>query len=96
MKDTTRPHPGPFPASGARAVSRPCARPRYELTPREREVLSRIAEGQSTRQMALEMNIATSTLRTYVKNLLSKLGTHSRLQAAAIASREGLLTELPA
>jgi DNA-binding NarL/FixJ family response regulator len=46
--------------------------------------------------MANEMDIAISTLRTYVKNLLSKLGTHSRLQAAAMASREGLLTELSA
>jgi two-component system, NarL family, nitrate/nitrite response regulator NarL len=63
------------------------------LTPREREVLLRIAAGQSTGQMAREMHIATSTLRTYVKNLLTKLGTHSRLQAAALASREGLLAE---
>ena len=84
------------PASGARAVSGSSTRPRYELTPREREVLRRIVGGQSTRQMAHEMNIATSTLRTYVKNLLSKLGTHSRLQAAAMASREGLLAELSA
>lgn len=69
------------------------ARPKYELTPREREVLRRIVAGQGTGQMAAEMNIATSTLRTYVKNLLTKLGTHSRLQAAALASREGLLAE---
>jgi DNA-binding NarL/FixJ family response regulator len=46
--------------------------------------------------MAREMNIATSTLRTYVKNLLAKLGTHSRLQAAVLASREGLVAELSA
>lgn len=65
----------------------------YELTPREQEVLRRIVAGQGTGQMASEMNIAHSTLRTYVKNLLSKLGTHSRLQAAALASREGLLAE---
>ena len=32
-----------------------------------------------------------SALRTYVKNLLSKLGTNSRLQAAALAAREGLV-----
>ena len=38
--------------------------------------------------MAVEMNIATSTLRSYIKNILAKLGAHSRLQAAAIASRE--------
>jgi two-component system, NarL family, nitrate/nitrite response regulator NarL len=65
----------------------------YELTPREREVLRRIVAGQSTRQMADEMSVATSTLRTYVKNLLIKLGAHSRLQAAALASREGLVAE---
>lgn len=67
----------------------------YQLTPREREVLLRIAAGQSTRQMADEMSVAISTLRTYVKNLLIKLGAHSRLQAAALASREGLLAEPP-
>ena len=69
---------------------------RYDLTPRETEVLRRIVAGQSTEQMSLEMNIATSTLRTYVKNLLTKLGAHSRLQAAALASREGLVAKLPA
>lgn len=70
--------------------------PPYELTPRETEVLRRIVAGQGTMQMADEMNIAASTLRTYVKNLLSKLGTHSRLQAAALASREGLVAGLSA
>ena len=68
----------------------------YKLTPREQEVLRRIVDGQSTGQMAKEMNIATSTLRSYVKTLLTKLGTHSRLQAAALASREGLVAQVPA
>lgn len=69
-------------------------RPRrqYELTPREMEVVARIVAGQSTEQMSVQMNIATSTVRTYVKNLLIKLGAHSRLEAAAVASREGLVT----
>jgi two-component system nitrate/nitrite response regulator NarL len=63
----------------------------YDLTPRESEVLRRIVAGQSTEQMASEMKIAPGTLRTYVKNVLSKLGAHSRLQAAALATREGLV-----
>jgi len=63
------------------------------LTPREREVLRRIVAGQSTAQMAEEMDIAINTLRSYVKNVLTKLGTHSRLQAAALAAREDLLDE---
>jgi two-component system, NarL family, nitrate/nitrite response regulator NarL len=58
------------------------------LTPRETQVLRRIVAGQGTEQMAREMDVATSTLRSYIKNVLAKLGAHSRLQAAAIASRE--------
>jgi two-component system, NarL family, nitrate/nitrite response regulator NarL len=56
------------------------------LTPRETEVLRRIVAGQSTGQMAREMDVTISTLRSYIKNLLTKLGVHSRLQAAAIAT----------
>lgn len=52
-----------------------------------------IKNGQHTQQMATEMNIATSTLRSYVKNLFAKLGVHSRLEAAAVASRTDLLGE---
>jgi two-component system, NarL family, nitrate/nitrite response regulator NarL len=70
--------------------------PLYFLTDREKEVLRRLASGQSTGQMAREMNIAISTLRTYVKNVLCKLGAHSRLEAAAVASREGLVGGVPA
>jgi DNA-binding CsgD family transcriptional regulator len=36
--------------------------------------------------MAGEMNVTTETLRTYVKNVLAKLGAHSRLEAAALVS----------
>ena len=63
----------------------------YLLTPREREVLGRMVAGQSTAQMSHEMMIEVSTLRTYVKNVLTKLGAHSRLQAVAVATRENLL-----
>lgn len=67
----------------------------FLLTPREEEVLRRIAAGQHTRQMADEMNIAISTLRTYVKNVFAKLGVHSRLEAVAVASRANLIGEIP-
>ena len=66
------------------------------FTPREREVLRRIVAGQDTRQMAGEMSIAISTLRTYVKNVLAKLGAHSRLEAAAVATRLNLPGEISA
>jgi two-component system, NarL family, nitrate/nitrite response regulator NarL len=58
-----------------------------KLTPRERQVLQRIVAGQSTGQMAREMNVATSTLYSHIGRMMTKLGAHSRVQAAAIASR---------
>ena len=57
------------------------------LTPREMEVLRRIAAGQNTATMVREMKVTPATLRTYVKNVLGKLGAHSRLEAANLASR---------
>lgn len=64
-----------------------------ELSPREKEILTRITAGQGTRQMSCAMNITVDTVRTYVKNVLAKLGVHSRLQLAALASRDGLLID---
>lgn len=77
--------PGPLPIP-ARGTARP-----HELSPREREIVARIVGGQSTRQMSLAMNVTADTVRTYVKNVLAKLGAHNRLQAAALAAREDLL-----
>ena len=75
--------------------ARPAGMRRYhptrDLTLREKEVLRRIVAGQSTGQMSREMNVATSTLRTYIKNMLAKLGAHTRLEAAVVATRENLL-----
>lgn len=79
----------PAPPRGAPRPQAP-----FALTPREEEVLHRIAAGQHTRQMAAEMDIAVSTLRTYVKNVLAKLGVHSRIEAAAIASQADLGGEI--
>jgi two-component system nitrate/nitrite response regulator NarL len=65
--------------------------PARDLTLREKEVLRRIMAGQSTREMSREMNVAASTLRTYVKSMLAKLGAHTRLEAVVLATRENLL-----
>jgi DNA-binding NarL/FixJ family response regulator len=67
----------------------------YVLTPREKDVVRRMVAGQSTAQMAHEMRVEVSTVRTYVKNVLTKLGVHSRLQAAALVTREHLLGDWP-
>jgi two-component system nitrate/nitrite response regulator NarL len=81
----------PVPSPGA-----PRTPARFVLTPREEDVLRRIAAGQHTCQMATEMDIAISTLRTYVKNVFVKLGVHSRLEAAAIAIQANLCGEITA
>jgi two-component system nitrate/nitrite response regulator NarL len=64
------------------------------LTRREREVLRRIAEGESTKEIARAMQVSLSTARTHAQNVLTKLGVRSRLQAAAVVAREGLADEL--
>lgn len=66
------------------------------LAPREKEVLARIVEGQSTKQMARAMSISNGTVRMYVRNVLTALGAHSRLEVAAIARRGGMLNRLQA
>jgi DNA-binding NarL/FixJ family response regulator len=72
---------------GAEGGSSPAGDPFLTLTPREMEVLRRISAGQNTATMVQEMAVTTATLRTYVKNMLAKLGARSRLEAANLASR---------
>jgi two-component system nitrate/nitrite response regulator NarL len=61
------------------------------LTPREREVLARLVQGESTSTMARSMGVRLSTTRTHVDSVLIKLGVHSRLEAVALAVREGIV-----
>jgi DNA-binding NarL/FixJ family response regulator len=61
------------------------------LTPRELEVLRLISAGVPTRAVAQQLGISLHTARTHAQNVLTKLGLHSRLEAAAYASRLGLL-----
>ncbi len=59
------------------------------LTDREWQVMRCIMEGQTTEEMAEALGVRRSTARTHVQNLLTKLGVHSRLQAAALMSTHG-------
>jgi DNA-binding NarL/FixJ family response regulator len=64
------------------------------LSPREREILSLLAGGQSQKHIAASLVISPKTVATHIQHLLSKLGVHSRAEAVAIAYRLGLV-ELP-
>ena len=61
------------------------------LTPRERELLQFLAAGKSSRSISNELNISHLTVRTHIRNLLAKLGAHSRLEAVTFALRRGLI-----
>ena len=59
----------------------------FGLTRRERQVLALIAEGATNRQIGAALYMAEKTASVHVSRILSKLGVHSRTQAAALAHR---------
>ncbi len=61
------------------------------LTAREWECLELLVDGLDTATMALRLGVSRTTIRTHVQALLTKLGVHSRLEAASFAVRHKLL-----
>lgn len=62
-----------------------------DLTEREYEVLRLMAAGTSTEGMAEALFVSAHTIRSHVRHILEKLGAHSKLEAVAIALREGIV-----
>jgi ATP/maltotriose-dependent transcriptional regulator MalT len=65
------------------------------LTRREWQCLGLLVHGLSTTAIANSLGVSTTTARTHIQSLLTKLGVHSRLQAVALAIRTSLLTDAP-
>jgi two-component system nitrate/nitrite response regulator NarL len=64
--------------------------PIHSLSPREREILARIAKGASNKEVARDLNIAEATVKIHVQHILRKLNLSSRVQAAVyLAERSG-------
>ncbi len=61
------------------------------LSAREREVLACAAEGLATPQIAQQLSLSSLTVRTHLRNIIGKLNAHSRLEAVAVALRQGLI-----
>ena len=63
------------------------------LTPRETEILRALAAGDSIPEIATALGISALTVQSHVKNILAKLGVHSRLEAVTLAWRHGFAPE---
>jgi two-component system nitrate/nitrite response regulator NarL len=61
------------------------------LTEREREVLRLIADGNSLPEIAKQLFLGVTTVKTHVQHLYEKLGVSDRAAAVAVAMRRGLL-----
>jgi PAS domain S-box-containing protein len=66
--------------------------PVADLTNRELEVLSLLAQGFSTDDIARSLSISPSTTRNHIRNILQKLQVHSRLEAVVQAYKQGLVS----
>jgi len=62
------------------------------LTPREREVLRLVARGYTNQEIATELTLSLSTVKTHLEHIIAKLGVSDRTQAAVRAAELGLLS----
>jgi DNA-binding NarL/FixJ family response regulator len=60
------------------------------LSARERQILRRIADGETTKQIALAFKVSTKTIETHRRRIMQKLGKHSVAELTKYAVREGL------
>lgn len=61
-----------------------------KLTPREKEILACLARGESNKLIARDLDLAESTVKIHVQNILKKLSLTSRVQAAVFAVENGM------
>lgn len=64
-----------------------------DLTAREREVLTLIAEGATNKEIAAKLVVSENTARNHVSHILSKLGFARRSEAAAYAVKKGMVKD---
>ena len=66
-----------------------------DLTAREREVLTMLADGSSTEEIGSALFLSLHTVRNHVRNILTKLHARTKLEAVVIAARAGLVDLTP-
>jgi len=65
------------------------------LTPRERDVLSLLARGESNKRIAAALNLSIGTVKGYVSAIFEKLGVEDRTQAALLAAKHDVIPPPP-
>jgi DNA-binding NarL/FixJ family response regulator len=83
-------HTAPLPESVRKRQEETLAEP---LTDREIEILRLLALGKTNRQLAQDLRVSLSTVKTYMQRVIGKLGVSDRTQAAVRAAELGLLPE---
>jgi DNA-binding NarL/FixJ family response regulator len=83
----TRPLPKPQPVPAS-------LDPIAVLSPREREVLTRLARGEAHREIAEALSVSTKTVETYRARIGEKLGVKGRAELVRVALEAGLLTPI--
>ena len=71
------------------------AAPIATLTPREKEILRHLADGLSNKEIAKLLGISDGTVKLHVKSILRKLNARSRVEAAVIATQQGIPEDIP-
>jgi len=67
--------------------------PAAKLTPREREVLQLLTQGNTNKEIANTLGVSENTVKNHLKNILAKLHLQNRVQAVTFALRHGIVSE---
>jgi len=64
---------------------------KYQLTPREKELITALSEGSSYKMIAANLFISVDTVRSHIKNIYVKMQAHTQLEAVAKAREAGII-----
>jgi two-component system nitrate/nitrite response regulator NarL len=78
-------------ANAAAPESRAALGNKYRLTPRELEVVTRVASGESNKQIGEALNMRENTVKHHLTSIFDKTGVFSRLELAVFAMNHGLI-----
>jgi DNA-binding CsgD family transcriptional regulator len=85
--------PAASPVEVVSALPRPSVKPSPDclsyLTKRERQVLAMVSRGLQNKSIASDLNLSEHTVKIHLHNIITKLGTHNRTEAAAVYRDSG-------